>query len=295
MILNFNQAEGLFSKGFAPKDTFFAICVHGDGDNPVVRALEGPLEPHEYEGAMGSRVPNHSLPRFQTASLAAAYPLGRVNLSDPDVPVHVAIEGFNPFVGADVEVSSIPTAILRFVISNKTDKALGVSVCGNLNNFIGTDGGGEAPSKNLNEFRRSEGVQGLFMSSYGIKEGAEGFGTMSLATTSTRGVSHRTAWANRTWGDSLLDFWDDFSADGSLEDRALDGVDDPNASLCVKTEIAPPSSESVTFLLAWHFPNRMTWTPQEASSEDCCDSGDCCDTDPNRIGNYYTTQYGDAL
>ena len=282
------------AKGFAPKDTFFAIYVQGGGDSPAVRALEGPLEPHEYEGVWGSRTPNHSLPRFRTASFQAAYPLGNVNLSDPDVPVDIIIEGFNPFVGADIDISSIPTAILRFVISNKTDKPLQVSVCGSLNNFIGTDGGGGAPSKNLNEFRRSEGVQGLFMSSYGVKESAEGFGTMALATTSDTGVSHRTAWANRTWSDSLLDFWDDFSADGSLEDRALDGVDDPTASLCVNTEIAPHGSESVTFLIAWHFPNRITWTPQAEASTDCgCDDGECA-TDPNRIGNYYTTQYEDA-
>ena len=283
------------AKGFAPKNTFFAIYVEGGGGESVVRALEGVLEPHEYEGGSGSPVPNHSLPRFRTASFQAAYPFGRVNLSDPDLPVQVSMEWFNPFVGADVDVSSIPVAILRFVITNETDNALQVSVCGNLNNFIGTDGGGGAPSKNLNEFRKSEKIQGLFMSSYGVKESAEGFGTMALATTSATGLSHRTAWAyRRSPSDSLLDFWDDFSADGTLEDRALDGVDDPNASLCVKTEIGPHSSESVTFLITWHFPNRMTWTPQEASSADCgCEGGECA-TDPNRIGNYYTTQYEDA-
>ena len=34
-------------------------------------------------------------------------------------------------------------------------------------------------------------------------------------------MTHRTAWANYNWGDSLLDFWDDFSGDGALEERVL--------------------------------------------------------------------------
>jgi uncharacterized protein (DUF608 family) len=47
----------------------------------------------------------------------------------------------------------------------------------------------------------------------------------------------------------------------------------------------------VTFLLAWHFPNRQTWTPNtdqnpEGSERDACQ--------PNLIGNYYATQYQDA-
>ena len=40
----------------------------------------------------------------------------------------------------------------------------------------------------------------------------------------------------------------------------------------------------MTFLLAWHFPERCSWTPQG----DCKD-GLCCTEDG--IGNYYTTQF----
>ena len=42
---------------------------------------------------------------------------------------------------------------------------------------------------------------------------------MALATTATEGVTSRTAWANLSWGDTLLDFWDDFSDDGRLDER----------------------------------------------------------------------------
>ena len=283
------------AKGFSPKYTFFAIYVEGGENSPVVRALESVIESHEYEGASGSWTPNHSLPRFRKATFQAAYPLGRVQLSDPDVPVDVAIEGFNPFVGADSDVSSIPAAILRFVISNKTDSPLQVSVCGNLNNFIGRDGGEGAPSKNLNAFKKSDEIQGLYMSSKGVKKSAEGFGTMALTTTAIKGVSHRTGWGNQEREkDRLLNFWDDFSVDGALEDQVENTVDAPHASLCVNTEVAPHGSEDINFLITWHFPNRMTWTPRVNAASDSREGENCCATDSDRIGNYYTTQYEDA-
>jgi len=54
---------------------------------PICRILEGPIEYFEYEGNHGSTAPNENYPRFRNCSFAAAYPLGRVILSDPDVPV----------------------------------------------------------------------------------------------------------------------------------------------------------------------------------------------------------------
>ena len=283
------------AKGYVPKETFFAIYVEGGGDSPVVRALESVIEAHEFEGFGGCQTSNHHYPRFRAASFQAAYPLGRVQLSDPDVPVDVAIEGFNPLVGADDEVSGIPTAILRFVISNKTSSPLKVSACGNINNFIGRDGGEGTPSKNLNEFRKSEEVQGLTMSSKGVNESAEGFGTMALTTTATSGVSYRTNRGDRPKGqDSRLGFWDDFSADGTLAEQTGGESDDPTASLCVKTKVGPHGKEDISFLITWHFPNRMTWTKRADASSKADEGDNCCGTDPDRIGNYYTTQYKDA-
>jgi uncharacterized protein (DUF608 family) len=77
-----------------------------------------------------------------------------------------------------------------------------------------------------------------------------------------------------------LDFWDDFSADGKLDERKPVKEDTPMASLAVTVEVPPKGAMPVTFLLTWHFPNRMTWTPKK--------------NEQDRIGNYYTTVYKDA-
>ena len=271
------------AKGFTPPNCFFALYAQPAGGPSVTRALEGVLPP-PYEGPSGSTAANHGLPRFRHCSFAAAYPLGQVLLSDPDVPLDVRIEAFNPLIPADADRSGIPIAILRFVLTNPTDAPIVAAVCGNVANFIGGDGAAGAPSRNRNAFRTTNGaapLQGLFMSSDGVRADAEQFGTLALATTARSGMTYRRAWADLSWGDTLLDFWDDFSADGELEDREPSSVDAPMASLTAKLEVPPHASADVTFLLAWHFPNRQTWTPTQDGAE-------------NRIGNYYATLYQDA-
>ena len=75
-----------------------AAMAAAPGVDPVTRALEGPIDPADYEGAHGCPVPNHGLARFRDARFEAAYPLGQVLLSDPDVPVTVRLQAFNPLL-----------------------------------------------------------------------------------------------------------------------------------------------------------------------------------------------------
>lgn len=284
------------SKGFVPLSVrstgpFFVLFAGQAGGKTVTRAIEGPIELSGYEESHGSTVPNHGLPRFGNCSFAAAYPFGQVMLSDPDVPVDVHIEAFNPLVPCDADASGIPVAVLRYVLENKTDKSVTASVCGSMPNFIGMDGSGSTKDwkgdlvivggkANHNEFREGRNVRGIFMRSEGVVPRAPQWGTMALTTTAKTGVSYRTAWIQQGWGSSLLDFWDDFSADGKLDERDAAKEDTPMSSLAVSVELPPHETKKITFLLTWHFPNRQTWTPQG--------------NEQDRIGNYYTTQYDDA-
>ena len=312
------------AKGFIPgRDTrcppSFTLSAQSEGGDAVARLLEGPLEYFEYEGASGSPAANHGLPRFGRCSFDAAYPFGRVHLSDDDVPVEVRLEAFNPLIPCDADRSGLPVAVLRYVLSNRTDVAVSAAVCGSIPNFIGMDGTDGACSENRNRYRAGDGYRGLFMASKGVDREAAQWGTMALATTAET-VSYRTAWRQAGWGTPLLDFWDEFSAGGVLTDREAEDNDRPMASLSARVDLAPGETSSVTFVLAWHFPNRYTWTPAtkedltvggdtETAEEDaccddadaccddesdCCDGGNvCCDTG-DRIGNYYTTRFEDA-
>lgn len=270
------------AKGYMPKSNaypFFAIFAKAPGSPGLARGLEGPLDPVEYEGAQGCRTPNHGLPRFRHCTFRSAYPLTQVELADDSMPISVRLEAFNPLIPGDAERSGIPVAVLRYVVRNTTPKPLTVAVCGSLPNFIGADGsqlnrawnGGwdvSGSRANRNHVRTGNGVQGLFMTSESLDRKDAAWGTMALTTSATSGVTCRTAWAARSWGDSLLDFWDDFSADGALEEREVEGNNSPMASLAVRFKLAPRAEKTVTFLLTWHFPNRYTWTPSTPPNPD---------------------------
>ncbi len=272
--------------------SFFTLYAKAEGEKPVTRAIEGALQP-PYEGERGSPAINQGLPRFRKNTFRAAYPFGQVLLSDPDVPLDVVIEGFNPLVPGDVEASSIPIAVLRFVLTNKTDKVVEVSVCGTLFNYIGTYDGPNRAVKKINIFREDKKnplLKGIFMRAEHVDPLDEQFGTLALSVLAETGVSYRTGWWNTPgpWGDSLLDFWDDFSADGVLEER---DSDNPRASLAVSRSVPPHGTEKITFLLTWHFPNRMTLVRSDSLGNFNSQGKDLV---KKRIGNYYTTQYSDA-
>jgi len=277
------------AKGFVPctgrlVGPFFAVWAKPAGGDPQTRALEGPLDFSEYEGDSGSNAPNHGLPRFRNCSFHAAYPLAQVCLEDPSMPVSARLEAFNPLIPADSDASGLPVAVLRYIVTNRTRQRVRVAVCGSMPNFIGRDGGKRAPADANNRNRKREGkrIRGIVMDSKGVDSTDPAWGTMALATTARGRMTTRTAWRSQTaWGGDLLDFWDDFSADGRLEPRPRrKGDNQPVASLSVEATLAPGASKAFCFLLTWHFPNRQTWTPKENEN--------------NCIGNYYTTQFRDA-
>jgi uncharacterized protein (DUF608 family) len=275
------------AKGFAPKNAFFAIRTITDSGPPVARALEGALPIGLYEGWSGSPVSNAGLPRFREYSFESTYPFGRIRLSDPDIPVDVWLEAFNPLIPGEAELSGIPIAVIRFVLLNKGNQFVSASICGTLQNFIGEDGSSGAPKLNRNSIKRESGLQGIFLSSDGVSAEAEQWGTLALSTTSNEEATFRTGWAELSWGDSLLDFWDDFVDDGRLENRDSSGIDSPTASLAVPVAVPPSGSDQVTFLLTWHFPNRLSWRAPERNPQ-------TWDDQLRWVGNYYTTRYQDA-
>ncbi len=287
------------AKGFVPSgggtNPFFALFVRSSAGAPVSRLLEGPLEYFEFEGSHGSPHPNQNLPRFREAAFATAYPFGEVILTDPDLPLDVHLKAFNPLIPVDPENSGLPMAALCFELKNRSRDDLFVSVCGTIPNFIGMDAGEtscdwkgdstiQGAKRNRNEFRRGTQAQGIFFLSDGVDPKAPAGGTMALVTHLENKTSYRTSWAREEWGFPLLDFWDDFSRDGRLEEREKgDTTQTPAGSLAVEVQVPAQDSRKIWFMLTWHFPNRYSWTPKHPT--------------PNAedwIGNYYCQKYLDA-
>ena len=148
-----------------------------------------------------------------------------------------------------------------------SDQEVTVAICGTLINYIGINGedfkqdwDGRpihiGAKGNVNTFRSSEQISGSFMCSKRVSKSHPAWGTLALTTMNSGEISYRTAWAERSWGDSILDFWDDFSDDGCLSEQQATAPYNQMGSLAVKKNVPPGETVAITFLLTWHFPNR---------------------------------------
>ncbi len=267
------------AKGYNPgagreNSAFFTLFTEMDGKKDL-RLLEGPVPFYLFEGSSGAIATNHGLPRFADVTFDAAYPFGQVNLRTPQIPVDVRIKAFNPLIPGDIDNSSIPMAVIDFELTNTSGKEISFSICGTLQNFIGEDGSGGRAAGNKNTFRSQDGINGILFTSEKVDRTADQWGEMSLVSTSRGKVTYRTAWMPERWGSSMLDFWDDLSADGQLENRIDDVSNKPMASLAVSDLLPANSKKTIRFLITWYFPNRTAWSSKP-------------------LKNYYSTKYTGA-
>ena len=292
------------AKGFVPRvGRFGPLFAFWAGDGKSQRAagiLEGPIDETCYDGWEGSPVTNHGMPRFGACRFEAAYPLAQVYLSDDVWPVRARLEAFNPLVPGDADASGLPAAVLRYVVENTTDRELSISVCGMLPNFVGanafraagSDAAGNKPTiKKRNRFFEDERVQGIAMDTTGLDASDPSWGSMALGVVPEGEVSYQLGWpANRqAWGGTMLEFWDQWQANGRFDEATAmkpeeveDGSARPIGSVSCMQKVKAGESATFTFVIAWHFPNRQTWSPKEGAG------------DADNIGNYYCTRFADA-
>jgi non-lysosomal glucosylceramidase len=252
------------AKGYNPgsgrnNSAFFILYTDIDGKKDT-RLLEGPVPFYLYEGSSGAIATNHGLPRFSNVSFESAYPFGQVLLETPQLPLKVRMKAFNPLIPADADRSGIPMAVIDYEITNTGDRQINFSLCGTIQNFIGEDGTSGKSKENRNVFREGPGFSGIHFVSDGVDKGADQYGEMALVTSTEGNISYRTAWLPERWGTSILDFWDDFSIDGQLENRKDDISEKPMASLASSGKLGAGETRKVRFVLTWYFPNRTAWS-----------------------------------
>jgi uncharacterized protein (DUF608 family) len=287
------------SKGFTLPYSFPALRVQEEGEEPWTRVLEAQFQP-PYQGASGVPLQLASgLPRLESAEFLGAYPFARVNFHDPRLPVQVSLTAFNPLIPLNPDDSGLPAAILRYRVRNTGARSVQATVALSLMNPIGCNGSEDLFSnglptfgQNLNEFVAGP-LPGLRMTSTRHQPTSPLFGTLALLTDWTD-CSYRTSFlrpgvtGGGGWWESLLEYWDDLSEDGRLQDAVPPA---PSAdkltqygALALHAELEPGASVELPFILAWSFPNRTPsgcgWAPPEERQEP--------------VGNHYATRFADA-
>jgi non-lysosomal glucosylceramidase len=279
------------NKGYSPAYAFPSIWAQAGGAKPVARVLEARILP-PYEGQDGLGANNApGLSRLDEATFTGAYPLAHIAFEDRTLPVSVELEAFSPFIPHDADDSGLPVAILRYRVTNPKSVDAQVSIAWSLENPVKAaapqlpPAAGRENDPRQNTYQSNAHISGLTMSNPALPESDPMRGTVALAALSEPGVrvSHWRGWPEGRWWNSPMLFWDVFSAKGELgpepEQRDVVGV------VLQSATIAPRQSQTFTFLLAWHFPNR---TPEWCGWDAPKGKGG------TRIGNYYATRFDDA-
>jgi non-lysosomal glucosylceramidase len=254
-------------KGLRLPNTFFALWAQAPGQPAVTRVLEGTLQPphdlsHGYHPNTGAGLPRCAEVRFR-----GEYPLAFIDWREPALPVTVSLEAYTPCVPLNPDDSGLPCARLRYTLANTNGGPVSITLAGSVCNPIGgiaydsfynLAAGGLG--QNVNTFRREAGWQGLHFTSTQFAPGDLRYGDLALVTTAPE-VTVKPQWLRGPWYDDLQEFWDDFSADGRLNDL---GYAEPSApgrtdtgSLGVTATLAPGETRQIDFWLTWHFPNRV--------------------------------------
>jgi uncharacterized protein (DUF608 family) len=275
-------------KGNTLRYSFPAIWAKVGDRVPVARVLEAKFQP-PYEvaseglgsvaGEERSVVNVPGLPRLAEVVFTGAYPFAHLDFHDPKLPVDVSLEAFNPLVPLDIEASGWPLAVLRYTVRNPNSEPAKVGIAFSIENPVGQEGRQAA-------FRESPGLAGLFMNNPFLSSSDPRNGSFALCVVGAvgDGVSYLRGWQRAQWWDGVLTFWDDFTADGALDSKSRAVM--PVGSLAVTHAIAAGRKAVVTFLVAWHFPNRTpeisAWPPPDNVPKNTI------------VGNAYTERFQDA-
>ena len=231
------------SQAFVP-DSFFAVRAGRQGAEPVLRALQTtPVGP--FSG-------------MKSLTFRGEYPFGWYDFEDPDLPVQVRMEVFNPLVPRDVKASGMPCNIYNLTASNKGDRPVTVSFLAAQQNAVGYRGEGVISDRshpayggNTNETVRARSGTMLRLTSTG-DPAAPGSGDMTL------GALDANAGVSADWTDPTK-LAEGFRASGTLTGPERAGPSPTghtlNGALAVTFTLEPGETRSVPFFLTWHFPN----------------------------------------
>jgi non-lysosomal glucosylceramidase len=253
--------------------SFFGVwgrCLRPRGQ-PVARVLQsaalydtpGPAAPptaNDHLVPLAHRALLRELPGVQATTFTGEYPIAELAYQDEALPLQVTLEAFSPFIPLETDDSGLPAILFNFTVTNPTDKTWLASLGASLQNVAGWDGGAPLDGVrsfvyggNSNSLARLGEMTAIHMGTARLPPDDPGYGTLALAALATD-ATYLTQW------DDLHAFWADFADDGRLSNSA-DSTPSPlgrtwNGALAVPFTLAPGQSRTVTFILAWHFPNR---------------------------------------
>ena len=174
--------------------------------------------------------PPDELPAISSIAGSGGFPVTRLRLSDPSLPLATELFAYGSFDLQNQARSTLPVVVFTFLMSNPTEEAINTSLmCAMPNMIEGT-------------FRTE---QGLVLSRSGTTAMS---GELCMAFS-------QSSLAYSMVAPTLSEIWDTFEEQGSFRQRPALGIFEYGA---ISTEflIEAGTSRAVSFFLSWSFPNR---------------------------------------
>lgn len=222
------------------------------------------------------------LPSIPSFSLTGRYPIADVEYQlGGNFPVELSLETFTPLIPGDVKHSSIPCSIFNFCVKNHTDKTQTVRLLASQQNFLGWDGSTRQDTwteGNVNSpFER--GIQ-LSNEKLSIDHIANGTLCWTAVQSEVTVIPQESNEANMYA--RFINHKDMHPEQTTPSDPT--GPDEPSCTGLVQTVSVPPLAKATaSFVLSWHFPNRMR--------DQCIFDKSWTSMLPDRLGNYYSTHW----
>ncbi len=219
---------------------------------------------------------------WQNITFRGNYPVGEIFYTDPDCPVTVKLEAYSPFIPLNTDDSSLPVTICEFSVTNPGDKTLAIEMAGFLQNAcslfsvpprtgsrvntvkITSDATILSSSLDMEMAAGYSGHQGPGAKADSLKVNDPDLGTMAMA------ILGKAVGKPNLAGQLPFDAPEADRAEAPAEHRLIGG-------LVQSVRLAPGQSQTITFAIAWHFPNTGHLPIADASS-----------------GNYYAKRFADA-
>ena len=152
----------------------------------------------------------------QSARFTGEFPWPASTSKIANLPVHVSLEAFSPFIPLDAEDSGLPVAILRYRVTNPNRAAAKVSIAFSIDNPIKDPAQPANVDTRVNERREIGGLHGIAMSNPKIAADhpMNGEFALCLADPETARCHHVARMAAEPLVECAMLFWDDFSDDG---------------------------------------------------------------------------------
>ncbi|HEY2726094.1 MAG TPA: GH116 family glycosyl-hydrolase, partial [Parafilimonas sp.] len=260
---------------FNTPEVFAAISIKGLKNGAKI--LEGPVPDWKKFGQRnagnGAGGMTTGLPHFHQASFKARFPFGYIDLDDSELPIHVQVTGWSPFIPTDDNNSSLPVGAMEYKIVNKSSTTINAVFSFNAKNFVVVEDGKNSISKTNN---------GFILSEAGTKEKPFLKSDFAVFTGDDATVVDY-CWFRGGWWDPLTMAW---NAVKNAEVKNVAPVESgaPGASLYVPFKLTAGKEKIVRLMFAWYSPDTdQTYGTIGKRKENCSPSSGCCSS-PSDLG-----------